>query len=49
MSGVLMNGIQWEHCNECGGWVDIHALVYEQSSADNPYGRDLCRPCADAS
>lgn len=45
MSGVLMNGIQWEHCNGCHAWVDISKLAYELPSIIYPYGRDLCGTC----
>lgn len=46
MSGVLVNGIQYEHCNGCGAWVKIDDLQYEQPSEEFPYGRDLGPCCA---
>lgn len=46
MSGVLVNGIQWERCNQCGGWERIERLGYEKPSKAHPVGRDLCRRCA---
>lgn len=46
MSGVIDdNGVQWEHCNECGKWVRYHHLKYEPPSRDHKYGRDLCPEC----
>lgn len=46
MSGVIdENGQQWEHCNECGKWVKIQNLRYEQPTHQHEYGRDLCQSC----
>jgi hypothetical protein len=39
-------GQQWEHCNACGKFVRIEALLYEPKSEAYPYGRDLCPECA---
>jgi hypothetical protein len=46
MSGVIdRDGQQWEHCNECGKFVRIEYLKYEQPSAEHRNGRDLCPVC----
>ena len=45
MSGVIDEYGQWEHCNECGEFVLIQDLLYEQPSEKFPYGRDLCSDC----
>jgi ribosomal protein L34E len=46
MCGVVdEQGQQWERCNECGKWVRIQNLCYEQPSENHPYGRDLCTKC----
>jgi hypothetical protein len=47
MAGVVdKNGIQWERCNACAGWVKIQDLLYERPSEAHEYGRDLCITCA---
>ena len=47
MSGVIdSNGVQWEHCNKCGEYVNINKLYYEQPSRKYDCGRDLCKKCA---
>ena len=46
MSGVIDDQGQWEHCNECGKWVLIQNLRYEQPSEQFKCGRDLCMSCA---
>jgi hypothetical protein len=47
MSGVVdKNGVQWERCNGCAGWVNINQLRYEKPSEKYQYGRDLCPRCA---
>lgn len=28
MSGVIVDGVQWERCNQCAGWEDIRLLAY---------------------
>lgn len=49
MSGIISDtGQQWEHCNECYGWVRIQHLGYQQPNSIHPRGRDLCVKCADA-
>ena len=46
MSGVIgSDGVQWEHCNCCGGWVKLQLLHYEKPSERYKYGRDLCTGC----
>jgi hypothetical protein len=46
MSGVIDdNGIQWEHCNSCGKFVEIDHLFYEYPNNVNLNGRDLCEDC----
>src|SRR6185369_12352940 len=45
MSGVIdENGVQWQHCHICRGWVRIQDLLYEEPSDAHPYGRDI-GPC----
>jgi hypothetical protein len=46
MSGVLVNGVQWEHCDECNQWVRLSKLKYEPPSEKYPYGRDIGPCCA---
>ena len=47
MAGVIgLDGVQWEHCNSCGGWVKLTDLGYDQPSKGYPHGRDLCMKCA---
>lgn len=46
MSGVVIDGVQWERCNGCGEFVLIDELRYEQPTDHFPYGRDLCGDCA---
>ena len=46
MSGVIdENGVQWEHCTECLGWVRYEDLKYEAPTTQHPHGRDLCPRC----
>ena len=46
MSGVIDdNGQQWEHCNDCGDFVEIELLAYEAPTEEYLYGRDLCPKC----
>jgi len=46
MSGVIdEKGQQWEHCNNCGDFVKIQNLRYEQPTEKYDYGRDLCSKC----
>ncbi len=48
MSGIIdEKGQQWEKCNECGKWVKIQYLHYEQPTPEHKYGRDLCKACAE--
>lgn len=48
MSGVIdENGVQWEHCNVCGGWVNIDDLGYLRPDEDYKYGLDICGTCHD--
>lgn len=47
MSGVIDEHGQWEHCNECHGWVLIQHLWYLPPTAGDPLsGKDLCVKCA---
>lgn len=51
VSGVLHNGVQYEHCDNCRAMgsnrmVPIGSLLYEEPSIIYPYGRDICRECA---
>jgi hypothetical protein len=48
VSGVLdKNGVQWEHCSVCGGWVDLDKLHYapHPKYPNYPKGVDLCDSC----
>jgi hypothetical protein len=46
MTGVVIDGVQWERCNHCGDWENIKLLRYEQPTTGFPHGRDLCVLCA---
>lgn len=46
MSGVIIDGQQWERCNGCGEWIEIEKLHYERPSVEHEFGRDLCEACA---
>ena len=47
MSGVIdENGVQWERCNECNGWVRLDSLGYQKPSKQHQYGRMICLTCA---
>jgi hypothetical protein len=46
MSGVIIDGVQYERCNGCGKFVWIDTLKYEEPSEQYEYGRDLCYWCA---
>lgn len=46
MSGVIVDGKQYEHCNKCGRWVAIQNLCYQKPAGNFPYGMDLCHECA---
>lgn len=46
MSGVVTKDGQWEHCNNCGKFVKLEDLLYEQPSKQFKCGRDLCSKCA---
>lgn len=49
MSGVIDdNGVQWEHCNDCGKFVRLTNLGYLKPSEAYPHGKDLCVRCVDA-
>jgi len=49
MSGVIIDGVQWEKCNACLAWVRIQDLWYEVPSVAHRYGRDLCAACGTTS
>ena len=46
MSGVIIDGVQWERCNGCGEYVEINSMHYEQPTESHKYGRDLCVECS---
>lgn len=48
MAGVIIDGIQWEHCNKCGTMVKMSNLGYIKPTPANPYGMDICVKCVDA-
>lgn len=48
MSGVLIDGTQYERCNACGSWTPLRCLGYEYPTPAYPHGRDLCNACVDA-
>lgn len=48
MSGVIIDGVQWEHCTNCAKWVRIDNLGYEPPTPEHEYGRDLCIACCNA-
>lgn len=51
MSGVIIDGVQWERCNDCSEWVRYSPrcnLGYLKPNAQHPHGRDLCAKCVDA-
>ncbi len=48
MSGVIDNGVQWEHCNGDGKFFRLDDLGYEKPSKKFKYGRMLCVKCVDA-
>lgn len=48
MSGVIVDGVQYEHCGVCREFENIRLMSYEQPSAEYQYGRDLCRKCVRA-
>ena len=48
MSGVILeDGVQWEHCNHCGGWVRFDEIISGPSPKwpEHPFV-DLCPDCA---
>ncbi len=51
MSGVMIDGIQWERCNCCARWVKYADLRFDgvHPSIKNPWpdypGLDLCPDC----
>lgn len=49
MSGVVIDGQQWEHCNACGEFRRFpQDLGHEKPSSVHLYGRMLCVKCVDA-
>jgi len=49
MSGVVVDGQQWEHCNKCARFVRFpQDLGYEVPTEQYNCGRDLCVKCVDA-
>jgi hypothetical protein len=49
VSGVIVDGQQWEHCNCCGKFVRFpQNLGYEKPSEfNNNRSRDICVKCVD--
>ena len=53
MSGVIMDGVQYEHCCQCGKFVKFSELVYAKVRSDlTPRWpqyemQDLCSNCAE--
>lgn len=53
MSGVIMNGVQYEHCCQCGKFVALSKLLYAKVRSDlTPRWpqyemQDLCTECAE--
>jgi hypothetical protein len=45
MSGVIMDGVQYEQCNGCGHHISISKLYNEPPSPAHPIGRTLCSRC----
>lgn len=48
MSGVVIDGVQWEHCCKCSKWVRLENLGYLPPVKAYPSGLDLCIVCANA-
>jgi len=46
MSGVINNGVQWEHCNECSAWVRLEELGFQPFSEKWKGPCDICIECA---
>lgn len=53
MSGVIMDGVQYEHCCQCGKFVALSKLLYAKVRSDlTPRWpqyemQDLCTECAE--
>lgn len=53
MSGVIMNGVQYEHCCQCGKYVKLSELVYGKVRSDlvrrwpQYEMQDLCTECVE--
>lgn len=53
MSGVIMEGVQYEHCCQCGKFVALSELLYAKVRSDlTPRWpqyemQDLCTECAE--
>lgn len=45
MSGVIIDNIQYEHCNGCDAFPRLTQLGYQKPSKANPYGKMLCIKC----
>ena len=53
MSGVIIDGVQYEHCCQCGKFVELSELLYAKVRSDlTPRWpqyelQDLCTECAE--
>lgn len=49
MSGVIIDGIQWEHCNLCGLFerIDVMGYVGVRDSEGKVEKFDTCEKCMD--
>lgn len=48
MSGVVIDGVQWEHCAGCRDWVRIENLGFLKPTKARPHQHaDLCVECVD--
>lgn len=53
MSGVIMDGVQYEHCCQCGRFIKLSELLYAKVRSDlTPRWpqyemQDLCTECAE--
>lgn len=48
MSGVLVDGIQYERCCACSGWANIVDLGYLPPDDNESMGKDICLKCTNA-
>lgn len=45
MSGVIVDGVQWEHCNECGKFVRLENLGFLKPDKNGNGSKDVCLTC----